>query len=280
MEKTLLFLALLFACSFSFAQDTPENHPESVCPMGSEYYFSNTTAGHIHVIRAGGTVEVFAADVGKVLGLAAQGKTLYAAVNREDGGHILAFQLPHTTPAFDVQLPEAKQLNDIALDSEGTLYVTDRLGDKVYAVNVGEGTFRTLVEEGIKTPNGICVDESLNRLLICNTVDDCSIYSYELESGKLLELLSTGRPHLDGIAMDRSGNIYVTSWSADWTGSELLRYSPIFEEWVMQENQNGMADLYLYPSGDKIALANWYLNKVSIVKWSTGKVQEKMLGAP
>lgn len=280
MEKLLLFLLPLFAWTSSIAQNPPEDHPESVCPVGESFYYSNTTAGHIHVIHPDAAPVVFAADVGKVLGLAAAGNTLYAAVNKADGGHILGFQLPNSTVSLDLHIPEAKQLNDVALDSKGVIYVTDRVGDKVYAVDPKAGTSRVLVEEAIKTPNGIWVDESLNRLLICNTIDECSIYSYDLESGILQELLPTGKPHLDGLAMDRSGNIYVTSWSGNWKSSQLIRYSPIFKEWVMQENENGMADLYLYPNGEQIALANWYLNQISRVDWSSGKVVETKLVKP
>lgn len=279
--KKLMFLALLLSfVQFLWAQDPVKNHPESVCPLGGVHYFSNTTAGHIHAIQADGQKVDFALDVGKVLGLAAHENKLYAAVNREDGGHVLGFLPPSKELVFDLHIPEAKQLNDIAISAGGILYVTDRVADRIYAVDLEKADYTSLADGEIKTPNGIWFDASLKRLLICNTVEASSIYSLDLESGKVTELLATGKPHLDGLAMDHSGNIYVTSWSVDWKGSQLIRYSPIFEEWVMQENENGMADLYLYPTEDKIGLANWYTNRITNVHWPDGKAVETPVGNP
>lgn len=280
MKFFLLTLMWLSSFLSLASQNVPENHAESVVPFAGDLYFSNTTAGHIQVIGEDGKVNVYAADVGKVLGLAARGKYLYAAANREDGGHLLVYAPPAKEVVIDIHIPEAQQLNDIAVDSRDMLYVTDRLADRIHAIDMSLGNVYPVMDGQIKTPNGICVDESLNRLLICNTVEESSIYSLDLRSGKVTELLATGLPHLDGLAMDRSGFIYVSSWSEDWKKSQLIRYSPIFSKKILQENENGMADLYLYPSEDKIALANWYPFSVTVVTWENGVVKEVRMDKP
>ncbi len=66
----------------------------------------------------------------KGLALSADGKWLYAA----DAGGIVVIDVAKGKIKEKIAIPEGIQLNDLASDGKGTLYVSDSKGKKVFAV--------------------------------------------------------------------------------------------------------------------------------------------------
>ncbi|MSU80189.1 MAG: hypothetical protein EXS16_19115 [Gemmataceae bacterium] len=142
-------------------------------------------------------------------------------------------------------------LNDIAVDEEGTLYVSDS-GD--LKGNAG-GVFRipqkgkiTVVTDGkrnpaIKTPNGLLLDGKSFLLALDFT-------SGELLRVKIADGSSTkvadGFDGGDGLAWDHFGKLFITSWK---TGKAWVIARPGDAPKLLDERFESAADLCLDPTG-------------------------------
>ncbi len=109
-------------------------------------------------------------------------------------------------------------LNDLAIDDQGVLYVSDS-GD----LKGGQGAiFRispegkvTLVTDstkakGLQGPNGLLVDDA-KHLLMLDFVSG-EIHRISLDDGKAQRYV-TGFPGGDGLARDKNGKVYVSEWT-------------------------------------------------------------------
>ena len=57
-----------------------------------------------------------------------------------------------------ISIPEAKGLNDVAIDKRGNIFVTDSKTKKIYMIGIAKLNVETYVE-GLDEPNGICVGD-------------------------------------------------------------------------------------------------------------------------
>ena len=105
---------------------------------------------------------------------------------------------------YDV--PEAKFLNDIAVDAKGIVYFTDMRGNRIWMLN--KGKIEKLAEEGqLKNPNGLFHENG--RLLVGN--GDGKLLAYDLKT-KQFTTLAEGMGGLDGIAADGKKGYFVSEW--------------------------------------------------------------------
>ncbi len=236
------------------------DRPESITyDAGDDSYFVSNVVGNGTILKLdkSSNVRVFVSGYVSFIGIKLHDGVIYASENRkEEDDWVRGFNKVTGKEVFALRIPGTKQLNDIEFDGKGNLYVSDRMGHKVFRVNVRTRTYE-VIDSTIDTPNGIFFDKKKNRLLICNTVEKCNVYEYDLSADKphARVLLKTDFPHLDGITMDEAGNLYLTSWSLDWKTSRLLRYDGR-EFKVILENHKGMADIEFNPYTNSIDIAN------------------------
>ncbi len=100
----------------------------------------------------------------------------------------------------------AKFLNDIDVDSEGTVYFTDMRDNKVYALQ--SGAIRLLSDsKELKSPNGLYFDNG--RLLI-----GCSGYMLAMNPGSgILTRFIQNTGGVDGIKKYDTNRYIITDWS-------------------------------------------------------------------
>ena len=148
----------------------------------------------------------------KGLALSADGKLLYAA----DAGGIVVIDIEAGKIQDRIAIPEGVQLNDLASDGKGTLYVSDSKGKKVYAVKDGKATVH-LDETVLKGPNGLLVNDGKLYVL------DNSSLNLVLPD-KSLKVLADGMAGgTDGVEHVKGEEFIVSVWSgAIWyvNGSE------------------------------------------------------------
>ena len=132
----------------------------------------------------------------------ADGKWLYAA----DAGGIVVIDIEAGKIKNKIAIPEGQQLNDLAADGEGTLYVSDSKGKKVYAVKDGKASVH-LDEKVLKSPNGLLVHKDTLYVLDNHSLN-------RVATDKSLKVLADGMPGgVDGLENVKGNDFIVSVWS-------------------------------------------------------------------
>jgi DNA-binding beta-propeller fold protein YncE len=138
----------------------------------------------------------------KGLALSDDGKWLYAA----DAGGVVVIDIMQGKIARKIAIPEGQQLNDVASDGKGTLYVSDSRGKKVFAVKGDQATVH-LDEKVLKGPNGVLVHDGKLYVLDNNSLN-------LVNADKSLKVLADGMPGgTDGVEHVKDGEFIVSVWS-------------------------------------------------------------------
>ena len=171
---------------------------------------SNYSNGRIVAIDQHGVQSVFASGKSSSAGLHILGNTVYVGCGSEG---VLGYDLETGSEVMDVLIPGSQLLNDITSDTSGNIYVSDPFGNKIYRIRLSDNSFSTLVEY-ILWPNGVLFDKRNNRLLVCRSTlsDVCEV---NLDDGSYTSILHVGMGHLDGLAEDNAGRIYISSQGPD-----------------------------------------------------------------
>lgn len=115
--------------------------------------------------------------------------------------------------------PKSPQsLNDVAVDAEGNVYVSDMgdaegAGGAVYRIAAdGKVTLITDAERipNLKRPNGVLVDDAENLLVADFATGE--IHRVRLRDGKAARFME-GFRGADGLARDKHGKTYVSQWT-------------------------------------------------------------------
>jgi len=218
------------------------SQPESVVydVPRDRHLVSNYSNGQIIEINKNGIQDIFAPGKSSSAGLHIVGNTVYVGCGSEG---VLGYDLQTGLPVMDVTIPGSVLLNDIASDTSGNLYVSDPFGNKIYRIRISDHSYTTLVDY-IYWPNGLLFDAQHNRLLVCTSIER-DILAVDLEDGSLTLLVHVGIAHLDGLAEDNAGNIYISTQGSN----EIYRYDP---------DLSGPPELV---SSGHIAPADIYFNK-------------------
>jgi sugar lactone lactonase YvrE len=107
--------------------------------------------------------------------------------------------------------------NDVALDREGRVYVSDVRGGVVYRVAGGD-VEEWLTGNQVREPNGLHV---MGDELIIGVNGDHCVKAANLETGELRTVANLGPGIIDGIGDDGDGNIVVSHWEG-----RIYRVSP------------------------------------------------------
>lgn len=264
MKTIIPLLVVLFVIS-SCKNDVQLSNPESVCYLENTKTHIVSNYGNGSIVKVeGNKKKAFVSGYSPFMGIAYQDGKVYVAEDVETGDdYIRVFDVKTTKELSAIKVIGSQQLNDVVLDSKGNLYVSDRNDHKIYKIDLKQGSYEVISENMINTPNGLYLLEKENKLLVCNTVLESSVYSLDLSSLEMALVHSTNYPHFDGITVDNQGNIYVSSWAADWSSSKLLKFVD-GKPTVVYEN-NGMADISYNPTTNKIDVANFYENAIQSI---------------
>jgi len=284
-----LVLALPLALTLAGCDDKPEKswdvpviseawsldgfaQPESVVydPKGGVLYVSNVAGnpndkdgkGFISKIRPTGEMveEMWVEGLNAPKGMTIFDRVLYVA----DINALVAIDLGDKS-VRRYEAVDAIFLNDVAVDANGRVYVSDMMDNVIYRLE-GEN-FSSWVKSGVlDNPNGLFAEE--DRIVIgswgpisegFNTTRPGNLKTATMD-GQTLADLGSGTPigNLDGVEGDGNGNYFVT----DWMNGKLLFVRPdgSFEE-LLDLNQ-GSADLAYVPSLGLIVIPMMNDNRV------------------
>jgi sugar lactone lactonase YvrE len=139
-------------------------------------------------------------------GMALQGDKLFVV----ERANLVEIDLTSGKIVKKYPIPEARFPNDIAIDSAGSIYISDTQRNAV--VRFRGGQFETWLQgTEIGNPNGLFVDK--NRLLVGASLDG-SIKAVDLNDKKIRNLVTLGSGAvMDGIQPDGAGNILISDYN-------------------------------------------------------------------
>ena len=161
---------------------------------------------------------------------------------------------------------DAQFLNDLAVDEDGRVYVSDMLTDSIYRLD-GDTLSLWLQDEALQHPNGLQIDG--NRLLVApwgkDLQDDFStkvpghLIAVDVTT-KSISTIGSGEPvgNLDGLESDGQGNWFVT----DWMAGALYHIDEDGNADLLMDMNQGSADLGVINSEAMVLVPMMMDNKV------------------
>lgn len=250
---------LLLLCSISMAQSY--NNPESIVydQVGDRYFISNKAGNTILQLDSEHKLTTFiGSDLNAPKGLLIVGDTLISVNNTS----IQGFLLSDASRVLNISIEGAVFMNDVTTDNKGNIYVSDTSNGMIYQVSLETGEYSTLVDS-IKGPNGVLYVSKSNSILICNWGENAKIQSFNLTDSILSNLVTTELSNLDGLASDKAGNIYVSSWGSN----AVYRFDPSFKNppVIISDGHDGPADVFIIKDKQRLCIPNFNANTIQFV---------------
>ena len=266
---TILFIILSLSSAYAF-QLRGMDKPDSIIvdPATGMYYVSNVAGSPrakdnnafiVKIDAEGKLIDRHFISGGKngvtlnaPKGLAISGKNLYVTdidtVRRFDkeSGKFLG--------TIDLALLGAKFLNGLALSPEGHLFVSDTAGNVIFKIDPANNNQVSILAKGpgLENPNRMVYERPHQRLLV-TTGESGKIIAVDMQ-GNILTVFQGGFKGLDGIDLDRQGNMIVSSFTAGeiyrikkYSSVELLRKNMVTPAGISFDHRNNQV---LVPSFD------------------------------
>ncbi len=153
---TLLISCQIFGQNFS--------QPESVVfdYENLRWLISNKAGGTILQQDLDGNLDYFADGLDNPKGIIIYNNTIFISENSSVKG----YDLTAGVETYNFDIPGATFLNDIVSDGEGHLYVSGSNSAKIYKIYVSTVSHSVFAEVS-SSPNGLLMDKTNNRLLLC-----------------------------------------------------------------------------------------------------------------
>ena len=103
---------------------------------------------------------------------------------------------------------DTMKLNDISIDSDGTVYVTDMQEGRIFTLNNGK---LTVWKDGLNAPNGVFVEA--DRVLIASSGDG-SLRAYD-KIAKEETIIANDMTSGDGLEATKSGDYVMSNWGGE-----------------------------------------------------------------
>ena len=205
--------------------------------------------GHIAKLNADGTVAVanWVDGLNAPKGLRSYQGTLWTA----DLDEVVGIDIATAKITTRVKIAGAQFLNDVATGADGTVYVSDMMGNKIFAVKGGKATVFAEGEQ-LEYPNGLLVEG--DKLVVggwgkpeadFSTKVPGRIFTLDLKTKA--KTLITPEPfgNTDGLESDGKGGYVVSNYL---TGA-ILRVSATGQSTQIGQFKPGAADIALTPAG-------------------------------
>ena len=234
--------------------------PESVTfdRIRNVYIVSNAGDGKLISVFENGNIAYFNEQSSNtsIRGITIFNDILYAATSEG----IKLFDLTNGYNIATYKIDEALFLNDIIVDKDGNIFVSDNEKKKIYKLNSGSDEFEVFTVFSNEHPNGLCLDYKNNRLISVMYDEEAAIKSIDLNTGNISTIVKTKLDYLDGIVMDNLGNYYVSAWGQ----SGVYRFNQDFttEPKLFINNLYGPADLYFNEEKSRLVIPEMGANKV------------------
>jgi hypothetical protein len=190
-------------------------------------------------------------------GMRSIGNTLWVS----DIDDVVAIDIAKGQIAARVYVDGAQFLNDLATAPDGTVYVSDSMLSRIYAVKDGKSSVFVEGSDVVEQPNGLLVDGS--RLILGSIgpapqpgagrgrgpAASGHLFAFDLKTKQRTQLTTEAVGGIDGIEPDGSGGLLVT----DVIGQRLLHVAKSGQVRVLAKFSAGGAD-FGYIGSKRIAI--------------------------
>jgi DNA-binding beta-propeller fold protein YncE len=195
-------------------------------------------------------------------GLKAWDNVLWTA----DIDEIVGFNMETGKLAKRVKVPDAKFLNDVTIGADGTVYVSDMLGNKIYAL---AGSKVSVFAEGeqLEYPNGLFFEG--DHIVVGgwgskpkdDFTTDVKGHLFKLDLSTKKKTLITPEPlaNIDGVESDGAGG-YIVS---DYLAGTILRVAKDGKSKTLATFKPGTADIGFMWAGQRLIVPHMNENKVA-----------------
>lgn len=221
--------------------------------------------GQIHKLDRNGKIVVagWVKELNAPKGLRAHNGLLWVS----DIDQVLAINIADGTIAKKIEVPGAKFLNDIAIDSSGVVYVSDTVVSRIYRIEDDKSSV-FIDGKQLESPNGLLIQG--NRLIVASwgLIEDGNwgtkamghIYAIGMSSKQITKITRRPLGHLDGLEIDSKGNFLVS----DWIAGKVYRVKPNNgKSEVLIYGFKGSADIGIIPANQILLVPRMNENKVS-----------------
>jgi sugar lactone lactonase YvrE len=219
--------------------------------------------GRIVKLNADGTMAArdWVAGLNAPKGLRAHQGTLWTA----DLDEVIGIDIASGKIMTRAKIDGAQFLNDVATGPDGTVYVSDFMANRIYAVREGKVTVFAEGEQ-LEYPNGLLVDGS--RLIVgswgkpeadFSTKVPGRLYALDLTSKQKTLITPMPFANIDGVESDGRGGFLVS----DYLKGQILRVSASGESETIQTFMPGAADIGFVPSINAVIVPHMNENKVA-----------------
>jgi sugar lactone lactonase YvrE len=205
-------------------------------------------------------------------GMEVVGNTLFTIVNDD----VRAYDLTSGLEISSVTIDGAQFLNGMASDGDHRIWVTDFSAKDIFEIDftdLANPTYIQIVSNTGTTPNGICYDETNNRLVFVSWGPSAAIKTVDLTDYSISELVAnTGVGNIDGIDNDDYGNYYIASWSPN----RIMKYNEDFSVSEIITVAGGLsspADIAYAEEIDTLVIPNSANNTVRFVGFQTSGIR-------
>jgi len=191
-----------------------------------------------------------------------------------DVNMVKGFSLETSELVFTMIVPGATFLNDITNDG-AILYISDSAGNKLYKISIPDKDVSLLCDDKcLSRPNGIYYDKESNRLIICSYRANTTIQEFDLNMHMLSSIVSTSLSQLDGVARDKDGNYYFSSWASN----AVYRFDPEFKEEPVEVSNGhfGPADIFINQEAEILAIPNFLSNEIDLIDIGEKSIEDEM----
>jgi sugar lactone lactonase YvrE len=200
--------------------------PESVYVDPSGFIFASQIVGmpgdkdgNGRIMKLDGDGKVLSASWASGLnapkGLRSYNGTLWTA----DIDEVVGLDMSSGKVTSRVKIAGAQFLNDVACGTDGTVYVSDMLASKIYAVRNGKATVFAEGED-LEYPNGLLVEG--DRLIVSgwgkpeadfSTKVPGRLFALDLKTKVKTPITAEPFANIDGLESDGSGGYVITDWN-------------------------------------------------------------------
>lgn len=202
-------------------------------------------------------------DLNAPKGLRAHKDTLWVS----DIDQVVAINIGDGMVSRKIDIPGAKFLNDVAVDDDGIVYVSDTVAGRIYRIEEDKSSV-FIDGKQLESPNGLLVQG--NKLIVASwgLIEDGNwstkalghVYSIGLGSKQITKITHRPLGHLDGLEVDSKGNYLVS----DWIAGKVFRVKPANgKSEVLIYGFKGSADIGIVPATQTLLVPRMNENKVT-----------------
>ena len=184
-----------------------------------------------------------------------------------DIDEVIAIDIASGKETSRLKIDGATFLNDVAIGADGTVYVSDMLASRIYAVKDGKATVFAEGEQ-LEYPNGLFAEGE--RLVVggwgtkpaadFTTKVPGHLYSLDLKTKQKTLISKQPVGNIDGVEQEARGGYLVT----DYLAGKLIQVAPSGESRVIRTFKPGLADhTFLYAQGDVLIAPHMNENTVA-----------------